>query len=318
MATSPTIARPLIGISSAMRSVVSYAEKVARCDSTVLLTGATGTGKENMAHYIHQHSARCAQRLVCINCSTLPDSLFEGEMFGYERGAFTGADRAYRGKLSLANGGTVFLDEVGELTATAQAKLLRVLESREVFRLGSSASETIDVRIIAATNQNLEELTGQKVFRSDLFFRLNVARMHLPPLSARREDIPALIAHYVGEMSRRTGIALGRFAPETVDCLMRYAWPGNVRELRNVVEALYIDPPVGPVEIAHLPPNLSRMLAHSAEPILNERERIVATLCATNWNKCQAAQKLQWSRMTLYRKMAKYGLSEHAGDHTNN
>jgi len=301
--------RPLIGISDAMRSVLAYAEKVARTDATVLLTGPTGTGKENLAHYIHSHSARRDKRLVCVNCSTVPDTLFEGEMFGYERGAFTGAERAYEGKLSLAQGGTIFLDEVGELTAAAQAKLLRVLESREVFRLGARASQPLDVRVIAATNQDLEELTARKQFRSDLFFRLNVARVHVPPLSARREDIPALIAHYVSELTRRTGTELGAFAPETLDCLMRYQWPGNVRELRNVVEALFIDPPNGPIRVQHLPPNLARLLTGGASNgHCTERERIVATLFATQWNKCRAAEQLQWSRMTLYRKMAKYGI----------
>jgi transcriptional regulator with PAS, ATPase and Fis domain len=311
MATNAA-ARPLIGVSDAMTSVLRYADKVARADATVLLTGETGTGKENLAHYIHAQSVRSAHRFVCINCSTLPDGLFEGEMFGYERGAFTGADRGYKGKLSLADGGTVFLDEVGELTPAAQAKLLRVLESREVFRLGARAAETIDVRVIAATNQDLDRLSSTSSFRRDLFYRLNVARVHLPPLRSRREDIPALIAYYVREMSRRTGTHIGRFGPETLDCLMRYSWPGNVRELRNVIEALFIDPPSGQVTIDSLPPNLARILLRSEQGDLSERERIVSALFATRWNKCRAAEHLHWSRMTLYRKLAKYGIGQDA------
>jgi len=306
--TSGTIQRPLVGDSDAMRGVREYAAKIARGDSTVLLTGETGTGKENLAHFIHANSARRARRFVCINCAALPDGLFEGEMFGYERGAFTGADRAYLGKLALADGGTVLLDEIDELSASAQAKLLRVLESHEVFRLGAQVERTIDIRVIAATNQDLEQLTEQRRFRRDLFFRLNVARVHVPPLRTRCEDIPALIAHYIAEMSSRTGTHIGELAPAALDCLLRYHWPGNVRELRNVVEALFIDPHEERIEIAQLPPNLAPMLTRARESASSERERIVSALCATSWNKCRAAEQLHFSRMTLYRKMAKYGI----------
>jgi transcriptional regulator with PAS, ATPase and Fis domain len=307
MAMSPP-GRPLIGSSSVMKSVVAYATKVARTDATVLITGETGTGKELLAHHIHANSVRRERSFVCINCSTLPDALFEGEMFGYERGAFTGADRSYRGKLSLAAGGTVFLDEVGELSPSAQAKLLRVLESHEVFRLGARATEPIDVRVIAATNRDLEDVAHPQMFRRDLFFRLNVARLHMPPLRTRQEDIPALMAHYVTEMSRRTGASLGPFAPDLVECLLRYTWPGNVRELRNVLEALFIDPPEGTVTIDHLPPNLVRMMPRLETDDRAERARILTTLVETRWNKYRAAKALHWSRMTLYRKMAKHGI----------
>jgi transcriptional regulator with PAS, ATPase and Fis domain len=313
MATHPA-EWPLIGVSNAMTSVFAYAEKVARSDATVLLTGESGTGKENLAHYIHAHSSRHSHPFISINCATLPESLFEGELFGYERGAFTGADRAYRGKLALAAGGTVFLDEVGELSSPAQAKLLRVLESREVFRLGARAAEAIDVRVIAATNHDLDESGQTQSFRRDLFYRLNIARMHVPPLRARREDIPALISYYVTEMSRRTGAHLGSFAPDTLDCLMRYAWPGNVRELRNMIEALFIDPPGGQIALADLPPNLTRVLQQSRAGDLSEREQIIAALFATRWNKCRAAEQLRWSRMTLYRKLAKYSIRADAHD----
>ncbi|WP_395788795.1 sigma-54 interaction domain-containing protein [Aquimonas sp.] len=299
---------PLIGDSAGMRATLAYADKVSRTDSTVLITGDTGTGKENLAHYIHAHSARHERPIVCIDCSAFPEGLIEGELFGYERGAFTGAHRAYPGKLSLADQGTLFLDEIGELPAPAQAKLLRVLETREVFPIGGSSPRTLDVRVIAATNRDLDRLAGTAEFRRDLFFRLNVARVHLPSLQARCEDIPRLLEFYIGEMTARTGQQIGRLADETLNCLMRYTWPGNVRELRNVVEALFVDPPSGTVQLADLPPNLMCMLARHGAKEPGERERIVSTLCETRWNKVRAAEKLQWSRMTLYRKMAKHGI----------
>ena len=304
----PPRSYPLVGDSPGMRATLDYAHKVSLTDSTVLITGDTGTGKENLAHYIHAHSARQSRPFVCIDCSAFPEGLIEGELFGYERGAFTGAHRAYVGKLSLADRGTVFLDEIGELPAPAQAKLLRVLETREVFPIGGSSPRALDVRVIAATNRDLDRLAGTADFRRDLFFRLNVARVHLPSLQARCEDIPRLLEFYIGEMSARTGLQIGRLADETLNCLMRYTWPGNVRELRNVVEALFVDPPSGTVQLADLPPNLLCMLSLHGAKEPGERERIVSTLCETRWNKVRAAEKLQWSRMTLYRKMAKHGI----------
>ncbi len=301
---------PLVGDSQAMREVLDYAAKVARSSATVLITGETGTGKENIARFIHGHSERRGQRLVCIDCAAFPSELIEGELFGYERGAFTGASRAFAGKLALADGGTVLLDEIGELAPTAQGKLLRFLESREVFGLGASRARRVDVRVVAATNQDLDRLAGTPAFRRDLFFRLNVARVHLPPLRSRSEDVPALVEHYMREMSERTGVHVDRLSQEAVASLMRYDWPGNVRELRNVVEALFVDPPEGQVRVRDLPPNIARLLAQHEQESPCERERIVSALFATQWNKCRAAERLRWSRMTLYRKMAKYAIGE--------
>lgn len=299
----------LIGDSPCMRVLLQYAGKVSLTDATVLITGDTGTGKENLAQFVHSHSLRRARPIVCLDCSAFPEHLIEGELFGYERGAFTGAHRAYGGKLALADGGTLFLDEIGELPGAAQAKLLRALESREVFPLGASRPRRLDVRVIAATNRDLDAIAGTSAFRQDLYFRLNVARLHLPSLEARREDIPKLLAHFIQEMSVRTGQRIGTLDDETLSCLMRYRWPGNVRELRNVVEALFVDPPQGRVRVCDLPPNLTHMLQrYSATAPSSERERILAALCETRWNKVQAAQVLRWSRMTLYRKMAKHGI----------
>lgn len=301
---------PLVGGSAAMRGVLAYAAKVARSTSTVLITGETGTGKENIARFIHRHSDRRERRLVCIDCAALPCDLLEGELFGYERGAFTSAARAFQGKLALADGGTVMLDEIGELPMAVQAKLLRFLESREVFGLGASSPRRIDVRILAATNQDLDRLVGTSAFRSDLFFRLNVARIHLPPLRSRVEDIPELVDHYVHDLSQRTSLRIGALTAEAIDQLMRYAWPGNVRELRNMVEALFLDPPADRVGLRDLPPNIARLLIQHEQGGASERSRIVSALSATRWNKCRAAERLHWSRMTLYRKMAKYAIGE--------
>jgi transcriptional regulator with PAS, ATPase and Fis domain len=245
---------------------------------------------------------------VSINCAALPEALLEGELFGYERGAFTGAARAYPGKLKLADGGTVLLDEVGELPLAAQAKLLRVLETREVFRLGARSAEALDVRIIAATNQNLEYQVAQQRFRADLYYRINVARIRLPPLRERTGDIPGLFAYYIRQMNERTGAQVQAPTAATMALLMRHAWPGNIRELRNVVEALFVDPPSGPVEPRHLP---ETVIARAADGNTagSERERILAVLFATRWNCCRAAEQLSWSRMTLYRKMSKHGIA---------
>jgi transcriptional regulator with PAS, ATPase and Fis domain len=283
-----------------------YAGKVAASECTVLVTGETGTGKEVIARTIHAHSARRDGAFVSINCAALPDALIESELFGYERGAFTGAHHSHPGKLRQAHGGTVLLDEVGELPLSAQAKLLRVLEVREVTRLGGRRPEPVDVRFVAATNQNLEALVAQKRFRDDLFFRLNVARIHLPPLRERPGDIPALLAHFLALQGQRCGRSIGALSDAAVACLMRHHWPGNARELRNVAELLYIDPPEGRIGPEHLPASVTR----AAVAECGERERLIATLFATRWNKCRAAQALHWSRMTLYRKMNKYQISQ--------
>lgn len=300
---------PLIAVSPSIRDVLVYVGKVAASDCTVLLTGETGTGKEMIAQLIHQQSARGAQPFVSINCAAVPESLFESELFGYERGAFTGANTSYPGKLKLAEGGTVLLDEIGEMPLSMQAKMLRVIEAREVSRLGGRHPEPINVRFIAATNQDLESLLVQQRFRADLFFRLNVARVHLPPLRERRGDIAELFMHYVGIMSRSSGREVAGISEQALACLLRYHWPGNVRELRNVVEAIFIDPPAHGITPADLPAPLASMAERATSDDDRERDRIIAALFATRWNKCRAAEELNCSRMTLYRKLTKYHIS---------
>ncbi|MBL8298415.1 MAG: sigma 54-interacting transcriptional regulator [Rhodanobacteraceae bacterium] len=288
-----------------LAGIMRYTEKVAASECTVLVTGETGTGKEVIARSIHARSTRSDGPFVSINCAALPDMLVESELFGYERGAFTGASHSHPGKLRQAHKGTVLLDEIGELPLLAQAKLLHVLEMREVSRLGGRRPEPIDVRFIAATNQDLESMVAQKRFRDDLFFRLNVARIHLPPLRERPGDIPALLQHFLLLLGRRNGRSIGALSAAAVECLLRYHWPGNARELRNVAEMLFIDPPQDCIGPEHLP-DCVRLLDRAE---CGERERLIAALSATHWNKCRAAQAMHWSRMTLYRKMHKYQIS---------
>ena len=304
----------LIGSSSAMASIRSYVARVARSDASVLISGETGTGKEIIAAAIHDASPRRSQPFVAVNCAAIPDSLLESELFGYERGAFTGADRAYPGKFRLADQGTIFLDEIGEMSPLGQTKILRVLETRELAPLGARHTSTINVRFLAATNQLLEPMLQNHTFRQDLYFRLNVGRINLPSLHERREDIPDLFEHFVRAFNRAQGTAVEGPTPELLECLLAYPWPGNVRELRNCVEAVFIDPPRGPIALEHLPDSFQRLFKLHRTAGLSERDNILLALSRTQWNKKLAARELQWSRMTLYRKLAKYHIvSSHAG-----
>jgi two-component system response regulator HydG len=284
----------------------AYIGKVARSEAVVLITGETGTGKERVAESIHQESARRSKPFICVNCAAIPDSLLESELFGYDRGAFTGAQGSYLGKFRSAAGGTAFLDEIGEMTLIGQAKILRVLESREVFPLGAVRMTTVDVRFVAATNQELEPLVADGRFRRDLFYRLNIARIAVKPLREHKEDIPELVEHYVHEFNLRYHCNVHKPNQALLDCLIQYDWPGNVRELRNMVEAVFIDPPAGPVSLESLPESFRALFDRYEMSAPSERERMVSALYQTNWNKSKAAEQLKWSRMTLYRKLSKY------------
>ncbi len=226
----------LIGTSDALRAAVELAQRVAASPSTVLVTGETGTGKELIASLIHERSPRSKAPFVKVNCAALPETLLESELFGHERGAFTGADRARVGRFEQAHGGTLFLDEIGDLATTTQAKLLRVLQEREFHRLGATRAMEVDVRIVAATNQALEREIEAKRFREDLYFRLNVIRIHLPPLRERPEDIEELARHFLDQFAHEIGRPARGFGDHAIRRLRGYSWPGNVRELRNVVE----------------------------------------------------------------------------------
>ncbi|HXH38586.1 MAG TPA: sigma-54 dependent transcriptional regulator [Thermoanaerobaculia bacterium] len=298
----------LVGGSALLRQIREDIRRVAATDTTVLITGETGTGKELAAELIHQQSRRREKPFASINCAAIPEGLFESELFGYERGAFTGAQAAREGKLQYAEGGTLFLDEIGDMNLYGQAKILRAIETRNVQRLGGTRDIRVNVRVIAATNQNLEQLTSQNRFRQDLYFRLNVARIHLPPLRERVEDIPELIRHSVAELSMR----LGRSAPMVTDGVLAqlegYDWPGNVRELRNVLESALVFSPSRCITDHDLPPYVRALFSSSERRRQTERERIVAALHTSRGNRNETARILGCSRMTLYRKMIKYGL----------
>ncbi len=305
----------LVGQSPVMRRLKTYIRTIAHTDASVLVTGETGTGKERVAEAIHRHSLRSIEDLVCLNCAAIPESLLESELFGYERGAFTGADAAYKGKLRAANHGTVFLDEIGDMSPMTQAKLLRVIESKEVFPLGGKRAVTVDFRIVAATNRDLEHMIEQGTYRRDLYYRLNVARVHLPPLRERKEDIPLLIAHQLDVLNRHYRTEVEGLDTEAQELLINYDWPGNVRELMNALEGALIICPRRLIGASELPKILQGIadtggIAPHAER--SERDAVLAALLATNWNKSKAAKKLNWSRMTLYRKMHKYHIEESA------
>jgi DNA-binding NtrC family response regulator len=299
----------MVGSHNSTRAVKRYLARAAATDSTVLITGETGTGKELAASYIHSHSHRRKKPFVSVNCAALPDTLLESELFGYERGAFTGANTVRDGKWKAANGGTLFLDEVGEMSPSAQAKILRVLDNGEVWRLGGLKGQQVNVRVVAATNQEIEKLVDERKFRADLYFRLNVARVHLPPLRERRSDIPLLLNHYVSQMNRKFRRNVVGFDSEAMNKLSRYDWPGNVRELKNVVEAAFVELAEDCFDLAQFPKWIRERLAAVRQMPVQEREQLLGMLAQTHWNVSKAASQLHLSRMTLYRKMAKYQIA---------
>lgn len=291
-----------------MQALRSNIRRVAATDCNVLITGETGTGKELVAQLIHQNSIRKAHPLISINCAAIPDSLLESELFGYERGAFTGASLTNQGKLMTANGGTVFFDEIGDMSPFAQAKILRAIETKEVQRLGSARNYNTDIRILAATHHNLDELASAETFRRDLYFRLNVGRIHLPPLRERKADIAGLVDRMVRDLNRKLGRRIEGITKEAIRALLQYDWPGNVRELKNVMEKIFIARESGPIVAEDLPSVLPLSPPRIPSASDTELRGLQEALATCNGNKSKAAEKLNWSRMTLYRKLAKYKL----------
>ncbi len=300
----------MIGTSLQITTIRDYIAQIARFNPHVLITGETGTGKELAAEMLHATSPRAKCPFSTFNCAAIPDSLVENELFGHEKGAFTGAESKREGLFASAQGGTVFLDEIGELPLSGQAKILRVLETSQIQRLGSVRSYPVDVRIVAATNQRLEERVAQGLFRRDLYYRLNVARVHLPPLRERIGDIPSLIEHFIHLFNERMDKQVVGLAPEVTDCLMEYDWPGNIRELKNVIEATFLTIQSSQIRFKDLPADCQVTFSHKLARPCIEREKLLSVLLSTNWNKTNAAKQLHWSRMTVYRKMAIYSIKQ--------
>jgi formate hydrogenlyase transcriptional activator len=306
----------IIGNSSVLEAVLEQVERVAPTDSTVIIQGETGTGKELIAHAIHNLSSRCGRPFVRLNCAAIPLDLLESELFGHEKGAFTGAIAQKIGRFELADKGTLFLDEIGDIPPALQPKLLRVLQEQEFERLGSTRTHQVDVRLVAATNRDLEEMVIHGQFRSDLYYRLNVFPVQLPPLRERREDIPALVTHFVERFGRRMGREIDNIPPETMSALSSYQWPGNIRELQNLIERAVILSNDG-VLPNPLPAAGTRGIAiASAAPVItlkdSERTLILRTLEEVRWvigGPKGAAAKLGLKRTTLIHKMQKLGIS---------
>jgi DNA-binding NtrC family response regulator len=305
----------LIARSPAMHAVLDLVERVAPTDATVLIQGESGTGKEVIAKAVHHASARAAQPFVAVNCGAVPEALLESELFGHVRGAFTGAAGNKLGLFEEAHGGTLFLDEIAEMPPALQVKLLRALQSGEVRRLGATQTTIIDVRVIAATHGDLVTLISQGAFREDLFYRLNVIHLPLPPLRERRDDIPALAEHFLVRSAEKLGRTL-RLSPGALERLLRYPWPGNVRELENAIERAAILARTETVEADDLPPHVAAGLQLGPSPSLPrqvtladaERAHILQTLERVGGNPGRAAEALGIGRTTLWRKLKEYGI----------
>jgi transcriptional regulator with PAS, ATPase and Fis domain len=324
----------MVGKSPAMQKIFEILPVIAKSDATVLVEGETGTGKDILARVIHTASDRAGKPLVKVNCAALPENLLESEMFGYVKGAFTGADKDKTGRFQEADGGTIFLDEIGDLPLALQAKLLTVLEDREFYPLGSRKTTRVDVRIISATNLGLERQVRERKFREDLFYRLNVMRLELPGLKARREDLPMLISHILKKLCAKRDIQFDRISENAMEVLLNHDYPGNIRELENILEHALIICQGPVIERKHLPltlinggPPQAPAGAPQAEPetepatapplraseAAHERDRIIAALEKHRWHKGRAAEALEVNRTTLWRKMKKHGISTRGG-----
>lgn len=309
----------MVGKDPAIQKVFEIVPVVAASDATILIEGPTGTGKDVLAKVIHNASPRAKKPLVKVNCAALPDNLLESEMFGYVKGAFTGAEKDKPGRFQEADGGTIFLDEIGDLPLSLQAKLLRVLEDKEFYPLGGRKTTRVNVRIISATNQNLEQLVAEKRFREDLFYRLNVMRLELPPLKDRRSDIPLLISHILKRLSATRDTVIEKFSNDAMEVLLNYNYPGNVRELENIIEHAMIVCQDTIIQRNHLPlPLQGRILsplpeaekrAFDSEIEFSEKTLILDMLRKYSWNKGKTAAALDINRTTLWRKMKKYNIS---------
>ncbi len=311
----------IVGVSEEMRQVLTILPRVAQIDSTVLVTGESGTGKELIARAIHAASRRPHGPFVSVSCAALPENLLESELFGHVKGAFTGALAARKGLLEEARGGTFFLDEIGEAPLPIQAKLLRVLEDRSIRRLGDNRSFQVDVRLVAATNRDLQSAMREKLFREDLFYRLNVVPIHVPPLRERGGDIPPLVAHFIEKYHGKIKKQVSGVSPQAMTLLMAYRWPGNVRELENVIQRMMVVAKGDTLDVQDFPPEISgkevpREKAKDLKGItresagLAEKNLILDSLAKSGGNVTQAARSLGISRVTLQKKMKMYKLRD--------
>jgi len=304
----------IIGKSSVMQEVFDTIRMVSKTHSSILIFGESGTGKELVARAIHYESDRAEHPFVTIDCATIPSEIMESELFGHEKGSFTGAHERKTGLLERADKGTVFLDEIGELDLHLQKKLLRFLQEREILRVGGAARIKLNVRIVAATNRELEQEVREKRFREDLFYRLNVVAIKMPPLRERKDDIPLLVQHFLERLNQIEGRMITGFEDNAVEALLAYDWPGNVRELENAVERAYILCPSITIGLKHLPTKMAALSRGEREPVdeMNlletEKRLIVRALTNTSWNQSKAAEVLGISRKQLRTKMKHFGL----------
>jgi two-component system response regulator HydG len=302
-----------------MQQVFVAIKAAAASDATILIQGDSGTGKELVAGAIHYHSDRTENPLVTVNCSALPESLMESELFGHTKGAFTGASRDRAGRFEEANGGTIFLDEIGELTSFIQVKLLRVLQGREIERVGESKSRKVNIRIIAATHQDLFRLVQEGKFRDDLYYRLKVFPIHIPPLRKRKEDIPLLVSHFIDIQNKKTGKQIQNLSPAAKRIFMDYVWPGNVRELENAIEHAFVLCNQEQIEVADLPVEIRQMdyqpLNYSApgNPAISfsfrrkiSKKFLLDLLDECDWNKAEAGRRIGLSRTAVWKYMKKW------------
>ncbi len=323
----------IIGLSSQMQDVFRMMAKVAKVDATVLITGESGTGKELVARAIHRRSSRCSGPFVAVNCSAIPETLVESEFFGAQKGAFTDARESRPGKFEMAHHGTLFLDEIGDLALDAQAKLLRVLQERQITPLGATRSRSVDVRVIAATNRNLEQAVARGEFREDLYWRINVVNIQLPPLRDRREDLPLLVDHFLDHFNREFGLTVKTIAKDAKALLFAYDWPGNVRELENTLCRAMVLCECTTLSVPDLPPRIRGesetgdwngspvdqgqvKLAEAVNQMTERLEKtiIVSRLAKLRGNRTSTAQSLGVSRKTLFNKMRQYGLTHDEED----
>jgi len=309
----------IIGKSEKILEIFEIIEKVARTDSTILITGETGTGKELIARAIHKCSPRKDRPFVPINCAAIPEQLLESEFFGYEKGAFTGAMRSRMGRIEFSNQGTLFLDEISSMSLELQAKLLRVIQEQEFERIGGLKTIKVDFRLISATNQDLKEKIKEGTFREDLFYRLNVIPINVPPLRERKSDIPILVNHFLKELREHNKTSVRGFSDKAMERLMQYHWPGNVRELKNLVERLSVLKQQGIIELDDIPSSMGISVIPQMKPLVDinikkgisfhtqvaefERRLLLEALEQTSWVKEKAAKLLKLKRTTLIEKM---------------